>query len=364
MGETHRRYLDILHRCGELEQDGCRASEKTRQRIKREINNYELLLAEHQLFTAVTALDPSQEAPSQNDHQPDEDASSSAEKPFHDEEFSNPGKFGGEKSPLVIQVERADETELLAWPNGRPLFDEREEEFNLMLQLYHDKYKRLSLMYGAPIAMPFQKAWHVQFEMGLGKEGIDFGRMQEIADVHHCVVHGTLSHHMGVFALQDIESRPPRRGLLFRLFGYGLLSMAIGFIAFEEQPADMVPTFVLGILLGFMQLVMAPASATLSNLFPFMAAFCLTIMARVVGAIRWRGLEHFCWPAIASGSLANILPSYAILIAAIELQGASTTTGSIQLISSLAYTFMLSFGILCGSNIFGEHSPSKQESWR
>lgn len=223
-----------------------------------------------------------------------------------------------------------------------------------MFSEYHAKHTEMTLKYGAPMALPLQTGSKVLYSDSTANEGMDFGKMQEIVQVHRRVVHGVLSHNMGLEALKHIEAARPRISTLWRIVGYGLLSIFIGFFAFGAQPADAVPSFFLGCLLGWMQIVLTQASPTFSTIFPFFAPMVQTLIARAVGAITINGQKYFCWQASASASLASILPSYLMLIAVIELQGINVQSGTFRLASSVVYSLMFILGISSGIVLFGE----------
>jgi hypothetical protein len=94
------------------------------------------------------------------------------------------------------------------------------------------------------------------------------------------------------------------------VFVYGLASATVGPFAFEARPIDMPVAFVLGSLLGVLQLILAPKSDLYSNVFEISAAVLTSFVARAVGSIN--GGRLFCFSALAQSSIALILPGYTV----------------------------------------------------
>jgi len=209
-------------------------------------------------------------------------------------------------------------------------------------------------MYGTPSALPFETRFEVRNSMEY-PENIDFSKLQDIADVDQCVMRGYLSHKMGHLVLDAIERAPDTSTLTTRILAYGTASSAIGLVAFNAQPIDIVPMFMLGCVLGWMQLVMARWTQVAASLFPFLAAFILTFTARLIGSIPINGHMRFCWTAVVQGPLANILPSYTVLVAAVELQGVNPRIGTLRLVAATAYSMLLTFGVHCAVVLSSKH---------
>ena len=76
--------------------------------------------------------------------------------------------------------------------------------------------------------------------------------------------------------------------------------------------------FLLGCILGYLQLILAPKSDLYSNVFEISAAVLTSFLARAFGSIR--GGNIFCFSALAQSSIALILPGYMVLCASLELQ--------------------------------------------
>ena len=91
---------------------------------------------------------------------------------------------------------------------------------------------------------------------------------------------------------------------------YGLASATVGPFAFQARLVDLPMAFVLGSLLGILQLIVAPKSDLYSNVFEISAAVLTSFLARALGSIR--GGDVFCFSALAQSSIALILPGYVV----------------------------------------------------
>lgn len=109
--------------------------------------------------------------------------------------------------------------------------------------------------------------------------------------------------------------------------------------------------FMLGCLLGFLQLIVAPKSELYSNIFEISAAVLTSFLARAFGSIR--GGDLFCFSALAQSSIALILPGYMVLCGSLELQSRSMVAGSVRMVYAIIYSLFLGFGITIGTAFYG-----------
>jgi len=122
-------------------------------------------------------------------------------------------------------------------------------------------------------------------------------------------------------------------------------------LAFEARLIDLPIAFILGCILGFLQLIVAPRSELYSNVFEVTAAVLTSFLARAFGSIR--GGDLFCFSALAQSAIALILPGYLVLCASLELQSRSIVAGSVRLVYAIIYSFFLGFGITIGTAMYG-----------
>ena len=112
----------------------------------------------------------------------------------------------------------------------------------------------------------------------------------------------------------------------------------------------------LGSLLGFLQLIVAPKSDLYSNVFEISAAVLTSFLARAFGSIR--GGNLFCFSALAQSSIALILPGYMVLCGSLELQSKSMVAGSVRMVYAIIYSLFLGFGITIGTVMYGLMDPN------
>lgn len=109
--------------------------------------------------------------------------------------------------------------------------------------------------------------------------------------------------------------------------------------------------FLLGSLLGFLQLIVAPRSELYNNVFEISAAILTSFLARAFGSIN--GGSVFCFSALAQSSIALILPGYLVLCGSLELQSKNVVAGSVRMVYAIIYALFLGYGITIGSAIYG-----------
>lgn len=152
-------------------------------------------------------------------------------------------------------------------------------------------------------------------------------------------------------AMEEIISDKPLYPTWLLIILYGVATAAVGPVAFEAGLKDLPILWMLGVLLGIMQLIIVPRYDALGSIFETCAAIITTMIARAMGSIA--GGKHFCFSALAQSSIALILPGYMILVSALELQTRSMVTGSVRLVYAIIYSLFLGFGFTIGSTLYG-----------
>ena len=182
-------------------------------------------------------------------------------------------------------------------------------------------------------------------------QGINLGKLYDTHDVYKEVVHDTIGVEEAMERLDDIKKKKDDYSPWCRVVVYGFASMLVGPYAFGARPIDMPIAFLLGCLLGIMQLVLSPRSDLYANVFEISAAVLTSFLARAFGSIK--GGQIFCFSALAQSAIAMILPGYAILCGSLELQSRSIVAGSVRMIYAVIYSLFLGFGITIGTAIYG-----------
>ncbi|KAJ5585379.1 Pheromone-regulated membrane protein 10 [Penicillium hispanicum] len=195
-------------------------------------------------------------------------------------------------------------------------------------------------------------------------QGLDLSRLAETHNVYKNVVHDVIGVEQATQDLDEIMQRKPRYNKWIMVLLYGLASVAVGPYSFSARPIDLPIIFILGCLVGFMQHVIAPTSATYSNVLEVSAAILTSFLARAFGSIKHNGEEVFCFAALAESSIALILPGFAVLSSSLELQSHQMNAGSIRLVFAIIYSLFLGYGVTVGTTIYGlmDRNATTQQS--
>jgi uncharacterized membrane protein YjjP (DUF1212 family) len=184
-------------------------------------------------------------------------------------------------------------------------------------------------------------------------QGVDLGRLQDVHEIYKDVVHDRIAVDEATPRLEAIMARKPKYNAWLRVPIYGLASATVGPFGFEARPIDLPFCFILGCILGWLQLIVAPQNELISNVFEISAAVITSFIARGLGSIRHNGQELFCFSAMAQSSIALILPGFTVLSASLELQSRHIVAGSVRMVYAIIYSLFLGFGITIGSVMYG-----------
>ncbi|KAL5113401.1 hypothetical protein ACEQ8H_008724 [Pleosporales sp. CAS-2024a] len=185
-------------------------------------------------------------------------------------------------------------------------------------------------------------------------QGVDLGKLRDVHEIYKDVVHDRINVEEATPRLDAIIGRKDKFSRWFRVFMYGLASATVGPFAFEARFIDLPFCFVLGCLIGWLQLVVAPGNDLISNVFEISASVITSFAARALGSIRYsNGKEIFCFSAMAQSSIALILPGFMVLCASLELQSKHIVAGSVRMVYAIIYSLFLGFGITIGTVLYG-----------
>ncbi|EME87336.1 uncharacterized protein MYCFIDRAFT_201087 [Pseudocercospora fijiensis CIRAD86] len=182
-------------------------------------------------------------------------------------------------------------------------------------------------------------------------QGLDLGKLRDVHEVYKEVVHDKVGVEEATRRLKDVMTQKDKFSRLVRIPVYGLAAVCVGPFAFQARLIDLPIAFILGCILGILQLYIAPQSDLYSNVFEISAAVITSFLARAFGSIR--NGELFCFSALAQSSIALILPGYTVLCASLELQSRSIVAGSVRMVYAIIYSLFLGFGITVGTAIYG-----------
>ncbi|KAI9371027.1 hypothetical protein BJX61DRAFT_544048 [Aspergillus egyptiacus] len=184
-------------------------------------------------------------------------------------------------------------------------------------------------------------------------QGVDLGRLSDVHTVYKEVIHDVIGVEEAIQRLSDLVKRKNKYPVWLLILFHGLASASVGPFAFTARPIDMPVAFLLGCLLGTLQLVLSPRSHLYSNVFEISAAVLTSFLARAFGSIRYKGGHIFCFSALAQSSIALILPGYLVLCASLELQSRNMVAGSVRMVYAIIYSIFLGFGITIGTSVYG-----------
>ncbi|KAJ5538714.1 hypothetical protein N7494_008193 [Penicillium frequentans] len=184
-------------------------------------------------------------------------------------------------------------------------------------------------------------------------QGVDLGRLADVHEIYKEVIHDVIGVEEAIQRLDETKARPNKYHLVLQILAHGCASACVGPFAFNARPIDMPVAFLLGCLLGILQLVLSPKSSLYSNVFEISAAVLTSFLARAFGSIRYQGDPLFCFSALAQSSIALILPGYTVLCASLELQSGSIIAGSVRMVYAIIYSLFLGFGITIGTAVYG-----------
>jgi uncharacterized membrane protein YjjP (DUF1212 family) len=138
-------------------------------------------------------------------------------------------------------------------------------------------------------------------------QGVSLGKLIDTHDIYKEVLHDVIGLDEAISRLDDVINAKERHPTWLNVLMYGLASTAVsGF--FKARWIDMPIIFILGTLLGFLQLVVSPLSNTYSTVFEVSSTILLTFLSRMFGSIN--GGSLFCFSALTQSSIAMILPGW------------------------------------------------------
>ncbi|KAK7403179.1 hypothetical protein QQX98_011083, partial [Neonectria punicea] len=182
-------------------------------------------------------------------------------------------------------------------------------------------------------------------------QGIDLGRLRDVHNIYKDVVHDKVGVDEATKRLDEVMEAGNKFSTWFRVFLYGVASACVAPFAFQGRFIDLPVAFLLGCIVGILQLVLAPSNELYANVFEVSAAVITSFIARGFGSIH--NGELFCFSALAQSSIALILPGYMVLCSSLELQSNNIVAGSVRMVHAMIYTLFLGYGITIGVTLYG-----------
>lgn len=187
-------------------------------------------------------------------------------------------------------------------------------------------------------------------------QGVNLGKLGDTHDVYKEVLHDRIDLDEAMTRLNEITRAKDRYPPWLLVGVYGLASACVGPFAFGARPIDLPIAFLLGSLLGILQLILTPRSELYSNVSEIVASVLTSFLARAFGSIR--NGQLFCFSALAQSAIALILPGYIVLCGSLELQSRNIVAGSVRIVYAVIYSLFLGFGITIGTSVYGSISSN------
>jgi uncharacterized membrane protein YjjP (DUF1212 family) len=181
-------------------------------------------------------------------------------------------------------------------------------------------------------------------------QGLNLSKLDLAHDIYESVVYDRIGVDEASKELDKLFESKDFLNTYWIILSYGLSSMFV-LIFFNGAWLDMIPSFILGSLLGFLQCVVAPKNVIYSSVFEVGSAIMISFIGRAVGSID--DGKYFCFSAIVLSGLCMILPGYMILRGALEIQSKSIVSGVVGMFYAIIYSLFLGFGLTLGSALYG-----------
>lgn len=184
-------------------------------------------------------------------------------------------------------------------------------------------------------------------------QGVDLGKLRDVHEIYKLVVHDLISVDDAMSRLDAVVNKKTKFSKWVRVIFYGLAAVTVGPFAFDGRWIDMPVAFVMGCILGVMQLFLAASSELYANVFEISASLLMAFLGRMFGSIMYNGERLFCFSALAQSSIALILPGYLVLCGSLELQSHNMIAGSVRMVYAMIYTLFLGYGVTIGATLYG-----------
>ncbi|KAK9472383.1 uncharacterized protein V1510DRAFT_417338 [Dipodascopsis tothii] len=181
-------------------------------------------------------------------------------------------------------------------------------------------------------------------------QGVNLGKLHDVHTIYKEVVHDMIGVEEAMTRLEVLIKAKLLYPAWCCVIMFGLSSAFVAPFAFGGRWIDMPIAFLLGCVVGFLQLIVAPRSDVYTNVFEITAAVFVSFAGRAFGSIN---RDLFCFAAVTQGALALILPGYIILCGALELQSKNIVAGAVRMFYAVIYSLFLSLGITLGAAVYG-----------
>ncbi|MHA7985604.1 threonine/serine exporter family protein [Rathayibacter sp. CAU 1779] len=175
-----------------------------------------------------------------------------------------------------------------------------------------------------------------------------FDRAALVSDIAQDAISGSLTAADGIRRVEAALRTRPRFRWPVRVLGHGVIAVGVALVLSGASVASLVLTFVLGVLVGGMKLLVRPGSYA-AVLLPTFAAFVISFVAFV--AADWGFAREPIWVLVPA--LVTLLPGGVLTIAVQELAAGDMLAGASRLVYGVAQLVFLAFGILVANQLVG-----------
>lgn len=186
-------------------------------------------------------------------------------------------------------------------------------------------------------------------------QGLNLGKLKDVHLIYKEVLHDVIDLNEALTRLDAVITAKDYFSVWLCVLMYGLASTSAS-VFFSARLVDMPVIFIMGSILGILQLVISPLSKTYSTVFEVSAAILMTFIARAIASLR--GGNLFCFSALAQSGIVMILPGWLVLSSALELQSKAIVPGSIRMVFAIIYSLFLGYGITVGTALYGAIDPN------
>lgn len=109
-------------------------------------------------------------------------------------------------------------------------------------------------------------------------QGVDLGKLRDVHEIYKLVVHDLIGVDDAMSRLDAVVTRKHKFNKWIRVVTYGLAAVCVAPFAFQGRWIDMPIAFVMGCIVGLMQLIMAPSSELYANVFETSAALLMSFL--------------------------------------------------------------------------------------
>lgn len=181
-------------------------------------------------------------------------------------------------------------------------------------------------------------------------QGVDLSKLWDTHGIYKDVVHDNMGVEEATARLDELLRSPDKFRVWFLVLVHGLASATVAPFAFSAKYPDLAPAFLLGCILGFLRLVVAPRSVLYTDIFEIFAVAITSFLSRWFGSMPG---QYFCFSALAQSSIALILPGFHVMCAALELQSKSMVAGAVRMVYAIIFSLFIGFGVTIGTAIYG-----------